>query len=182
MKFNHSQGVVAKIEWEDLGKHTYTGLYDGNSEGLIRLSEGNFLLPEASGLTPTLAMKFLRNDMRSVNHLANTSFEPSDSFNFLKNDFKTRIDFFQNPINQQTVQRKFLELTPFVQSLGLAEFSRFNTDGSAVADFEFPFDLRFVPNPDLASLWPDTREIDANGDEIPWYDQVKQIEEEEVLF
>lgn len=139
----------------------------------MRLSEGNFLLPEAPGLTPTVAMKFLRDGMRSVNHLANTSFEPSNSFNFLKNDFKTRIDFFQNPINQETIQRKFLEHTAFIQSLGLSEFSRFNTDGSAVVDYEFPFDLRFVPNPALANLWPDTPQIDfATGNEIPWYDQV----------
>ena len=63
-KINHSQGVVAKVSWEDLGGHSYSGLYDGGSSlGLLRMSEGNFLLPgnETSGLTPTLALKFLRD-------------------------------------------------------------------------------------------------------------------------
>ena len=58
-KINHSQGTVAKVSWEDLGGHPYTGLYDGGSDlGLMRLSEGNFILPEAPGLTPAMAMKF----------------------------------------------------------------------------------------------------------------------------
>ena len=70
VKFNHAQGVVGKIIWEDMGNHPYTGLYDGDSEG-------NFLLPETTGLTPTLAMKFNRDGMRSVNHLANVDFEPT---------------------------------------------------------------------------------------------------------
>ena len=41
VKFVHSQGVVAKVIWEDLENHPYTGFYQGNSEGLIRLSDGN---------------------------------------------------------------------------------------------------------------------------------------------
>ena len=26
-KINHSQGVVAKMEWEDLGGHSFTGIF-----------------------------------------------------------------------------------------------------------------------------------------------------------
>lgn len=61
---------------------------------MIRLSEANYLLPEANGLTPTIAMKFPRNKIPSANMLANTSFEPSGSYHFFKNDFKTRVNFF----------------------------------------------------------------------------------------
>ena len=69
-KINHSQGTVAKVQWENLGGHSYTGMYQGADYGLIRLSEGNFILPEAPGLTPTMAIKFLRDGKPSVNHLA----------------------------------------------------------------------------------------------------------------
>jgi len=78
VKYNHSQGVLAKVLWVDTLGHPYTGLYKGTSEGIIRMSEGNFNVPEAPGLTPTFAMKFLRTKMRSVNMLANTSFEPNN--------------------------------------------------------------------------------------------------------
>ena len=52
------------------------------------------MVPEAGGLTPTLAMKFPRTKIPSANILANTSFEPSKSYNFFENDFKTRVKFF----------------------------------------------------------------------------------------
>ena len=94
-KLNHAKGVVALVSWEDLGGHDYTGLFEGGSDmGLIRMSESNFDMPEATGLTPSLAIKFLRNGMSSVNHLANVSFDPTSSFNFFSNIFRSRIDLF----------------------------------------------------------------------------------------
>ena len=74
-KLNHAQGVVVLVSWEDLGGHDYTGLFEGGSDmGLIRMSETNFDVPEATGLTPSLAIKFLRDGMGSVNHLANVRY------------------------------------------------------------------------------------------------------------
>jgi len=96
-KINHSQGVVARVKWEDLKGHSYSGLFRGDNDlGLIRMSEGNFLLPEGEikGLTPTMALKFPRDKIRSANLLANVSFEPTDSFNFFANDFHTSIPTF----------------------------------------------------------------------------------------
>lgn len=182
-KYNHAQGIVGRISWEDLGSHTYTGMYDGGSDlGLIRFSEGNFLLPETTGLTPTMAMKFPRDGRTSVNHLANTSFEPSSSWNFFANPFRSRVDFFKDPMNQESVQKKFLEQTSRPQSLGLSEFSKYNMDGSPVVDMEFPFDLWFEPNPELASLWPEERPYDAEGNEIFWWNQMKEIPEGTILL
>ena len=57
------------------------------------MSEANFDVPEITGLTPSLALKFPRNGMRSVNQLANVSFEPTNSFNFFAAPFRTNIDF-----------------------------------------------------------------------------------------
>ena len=79
--------------------------------GLIRLSESNFDLPEASGLTPSLAIKFPRDGIRSVNHLANVSFDPTTSFNFFRNTFRSRVDLFEDQCAVDTIQRKFLDVT-----------------------------------------------------------------------
>ena len=63
-KINHAQGVVGLVSWEDVGGHDYTGLFEGGSDmGLIRMSEANFLLDEAPGLTPSIAIKFTRDGM-----------------------------------------------------------------------------------------------------------------------
>ena len=60
-----------------------------------------------------------------------------------------------------------------IGSVGLADFSRFKTDGTEVDDFTMPFDMWFVPNPDLAALWPDVRQLDEAGEVIPFYEQLK---------
>ena len=54
-------------------------------------------------------------------------------------------------------------MTSHIGSVGLAEFARFKTDGSEIDDFNLPFDMWFVPNPDLALLWPDERQLDGSG-------------------
>ena len=111
-KINHAQGVVGLVSWEDLGGHDYTGLFEGGSDlGLIRMSEANFDLPEAPGLTPSLAIKFLRDGMKSVNHLANVSFGPTDSFNFFANNFRSKIPLFEDVCAQETIQKKFTEIS-----------------------------------------------------------------------
>ena len=110
-KINHSQGVVAIVEWEDLGGHDYTGIYNGGSDkALIRMSESNFLIPEASGLAPSLAIKFLRDKMPSVNHLANVGFESTSSFNFFSSTFRSRIDLHTNECAAETIELTFLDV------------------------------------------------------------------------
>jgi len=60
-----------------------------------------------------------------------------------------------------------------------------NQDGTEVLDPEFPFDLMFVPTPEIAirfSEWDTTRPYDADGNEIFWWNQLKDIEENTVLL
>lgn len=73
----------------------------------MRLSEANFLVPEADGLTPAAAFKFTRDGIPSVNHVASTGWAPSGSYDFMANDFKTRIGNFESECEVETIQRKF---------------------------------------------------------------------------
>lgn len=177
------------VEWEDVGGHDYTGLFEGGSEmGLIRMSEANFgLLDEAPGLTPSIAIKFTRDGMQSVNHLANVSFGPTNSFNFFANDFKSKIPLFEHEMDQQTVQRKFTEISSIFNydtlgQVGTSEFAKYKTDGTAIAPHKMPWHTWFVPNPDIRAMWPETREYDDTGREIPFYEQLTQIPEGMTLF
>lgn len=93
-KVLHAQGVVGLVRWENLGDHPYTGLFSTGAEGLIRFSESNFAVPEQDGLTPSFAMKFLRDGMESVNMFGATGngFEPTGSWNFFNSFFVNHID------------------------------------------------------------------------------------------
>jgi len=98
-KTNHAQGLVGLVTWEEVVGQPYTGLYKGKTNGLLRFSEANFApLPETRGLTPAVALKFPLTKIASVNFVANTSFEPSTSWNFFKNDFKVRIPLFTGKV------------------------------------------------------------------------------------
>lgn len=169
-KYLHAQGVVGLITWQDLGGHPYTGLYKGNTNGLIRLSEENFApLPEATGLSPSIALKFPRTNKPSVNILAAGSFEPSTSFNFFKGPITPRMPPHSRKIEVQTIERKFVDWNRTIGAVGLSEFSRFTVGGVEVKPFVFPFDLRFAPDPAIATKFSDLREKNAAGVEIPWY-------------
>ena len=108
-KINHSQGVVCKVEWVDQGGHNYTGLYNGGSStALMRMSESNFIFPEAGGLAPSLAIKFLIDGDRSRNLLANVGFESTSSWNFFSANFRARVDLHEDQCAADTIERKFL--------------------------------------------------------------------------
>ena len=169
-KHLHAQGIVGLITWRDIGGHPYTGLYKGNTNGLIRLSEENFApLPEAKGLSPSIALKFPRTNKPSVNILAADSFEPSTSFNFFKAPLTTNMALFSADIAAKTITRKELEVNRTIGAVGLSEFSRFTVGGVEVKPFVFPFDLRFAPDPAIRTKFSDLREKNAAGVEIPWY-------------
>jgi hypothetical protein len=48
-------------------------------------------------------------------------------------------------------------------------------------DLSVPFNLWFEPNPELRSLWPETRQF-IDGREIPFYEQLQQIPNGSVMF
>lgn len=174
-KINHAQGVLTKVEWQDLGGHSYTGLYSGNSEALLRMSESNFLVetdPASIGLTPSLAMKFPRSGMRSVNHLANVSFENMEGWNFFEHNFRSRVDFHENDCAAETIELVFLDDNPRPHSLGLSEFASYKQDGTEETNVEFPFELWFEPTTDV---YNQIETIMTNDPSLVFYDQLTQI-------
>ena len=52
-KYIHSVGTVGKVEWVDMGGHPYTGIFQGASQGIARLS----LAQEPSPQTPVFGLK-----------------------------------------------------------------------------------------------------------------------------
>ena len=59
-KTTHTQGLVAHVEWVPVEGHRYSGIYASGSDTVImRLSESFNLTEESTGLTPSVAFKFL---------------------------------------------------------------------------------------------------------------------------
>ena len=138
---------------------------------LLRFSESLNLHEESEGLTPSVALKFLRDGTRSANIVAQSSFKNSGSWNFFKEPFKTRIEGF-DPVDDrlwiETLQRKLFNGAhkPFVMSVSQVYAN--NLDGTAVADEDIgmiPYQLEF----ESQYQFPDIKT------ETPWHEQLTSI-------
>lgn len=87
-------------------------------------------MEEQNGLTPSFAMKFLRDGMESVNMFGAPGFEPSGSWNFFQNVFANHLDVHENELNRETIVLKMAEANKRIGTTGLGEFSRFFQDGT----------------------------------------------------
>lgn len=91
-------------------KKNLTGIMSSGSKHIImRLSETNNLSESdeaTTGLTPSMALKFLRDGDMSYNLFAMNSFLPSDSWNFLKYPLSNEVPKFDpdtHPIEAATL-------------------------------------------------------------------------------
>ena len=96
VKMVHSQGLVAKVRWEPVADNIaakgFTGIYaSGSDTAIMRLSETNNLYDGSTGLTPSMAIKFLRDGDESANLLAMKTFRQTNSWNFFENDLDNRV-------------------------------------------------------------------------------------------
>jgi len=64
--------------------------------------------------------------------MGNVSFEPTDSFNFFSGPFRSRLPIITDTCAQESILKKVAEAGDIVSSLGLAEFSRYKTDGTEI--------------------------------------------------
>lgn len=155
-KVLHSQGVVGLVHWEDLGNHSFTGMFQGGSQkGLIRMSDAAFPVPEQNGLAPSFAMKFLRDGIESVNMFGAVGFEPRGSWDFFADVFANSIDVHENELNRETIAVKFAEANRRIGATGLGEFARFKEDGTPIVDYKPPFVLYYVPTEDVTGRFSD---------------------------
>lgn len=112
-------------------------------------------------MNPTLSLKFLRNGMDSANSLANSNFPGGQmTYNFFESSINTVLDppadLDPEVLHNDPIASAVKPGSNFVASLGNSEFSQFNQYGEKIKDFNFPYSLRYEPNPDLS--YEDTAE------------------------
>jgi len=69
-----------------------------------------------------------------------------------------------------------------ISSLGVANFSKYKTDGTEIEDNKFPFDIWFEPTEEMKTLFPDELQKDEAGNVIPFWDQLTTIPKGSQLF
>lgn len=86
----------------------------GSDSVIVRISEASNLFEGSTGLTPSVAVKFLVDGEESYNLFAMESFMPSDTWNFLEPQLTSRLEAFDTStdtgyIMDQTLRKKMVE-------------------------------------------------------------------------
>jgi len=171
-KLIHSVGTVGKVEWRDLGGHSYSGIFTGATNGFVRFSLAKEPAPPALETAPGLGLKFLRDGIDSANLVAMYSVNGQESWNFFKNDFTTHIG--PGGLELLPLQVKFSEATNYVQYSALSNWGQYGEDGVEVTDsMLFPYMLRFKPSGEIN--FPDEYVND-------WLEDLKSIPQGTTLY
>jgi len=150
-KYIHTVGAVGQVEWRNIGGHPYTGIFQGATQGIVRLSLAKQPSSSSNNTVPGLALKFLRNGMDSANLVAMYSVHGQESWNFFKNIFTNHIP----PVGLSMLHLglKFSQATNNIQQVGLSDWSMYGEEGTMVSEPIFPYRLSFRPTGEF--VFPD---------------------------
>ena len=142
----HSVGGVAKATWTSVGEHNYTGLFQGETNAMVRLSLAT--APSRSGTTPGIAVKLFRDGLPSANFVAMNSLSGQKSGNFFQEVFSNHIDAPEGSTALTSLANKFEEASSPATMVGLSDMALYNQTGFPVNETEvkFPYQLNLVPN------------------------------------
>ena len=81
-----------------MGRHPYTGIFQGASQGIARLSLAQEPSPPALTTAPGMGLKFLRDGVDSANLVAMFDVAGQESWNFFENIFTAHIPEVSGPL------------------------------------------------------------------------------------
>jgi len=161
-KLIHTVGVIAQGELVVDPANPYTGIFEGASNVLIRLSSAkspDFTKTTAAGaddnFTPGMSLKFLRDGIPSVNLMAMYGVNGFPSWNFFFKDFSNHIPAAKG-LPLKALSCKFAQATKHISTLGLKDLSAWTEKGEDRRnELNFPFKLVFRPTDQVNTLFPD---------------------------
>eukprot|EP00591_Stephanopyxis_turris_P016138 CAMPEP_0195538516 /NCGR_PEP_ID=MMETSP0794_2-20130614/49572_1 /TAXON_ID=515487 /ORGANISM="Stephanopyxis turris, Strain CCMP 815" /LENGTH=331 /DNA_ID=CAMNT_0040672505 /DNA_START=221 /DNA_END=1213 /DNA_ORIENTATION=- len=145
--------VVHPIGYVGLAKfvpaqNKFTGIFETGAEhALIRMSLNG---PPESGIRPSIACKFFRNNVPSANLVANMWLPTQNSDNWFAHEFSNHVEP-TNGIETEKVGRKFSQVDDWRTLTGLSDIARFGNDGNQVQSIDFPFEVRLKPRGPLVN-------------------------------
>ena len=145
----HPYGAVATVLLVADAQSPFTGLYQGVSCGIVRLSLAT--QPTDTKVLPGLGMKWFIDNQPSANFVAMYSLDGQPSYNFFKNDFSNFIDM---PTSKTLgiLLRAFKTVSVDPTKVDVTFLAKTVESGLAVSDdnIDAPFQLYLKPNPRLA--------------------------------
>lgn len=161
-KLIHTVGVIAQGELVMDPSNGYTGVFEGVSNVLIRLSVAkapDYSKTTAAGaqdnFTPGMSLKFLRDNLPSANLLAMFGVNGFPSWNFFFKDFSNHIPAAEG-LALKALACKFAQATKYVQTIGLKDLASWTEKGEdRTKDMSFPFKLVFKPGDAVKNMFSD---------------------------
>ncbi|KAL6068405.1 hypothetical protein QOT17_008215 [Balamuthia mandrillaris] len=173
-KLIHSVGVVAPFVWKSTGNHSYTGIFQGADKCMIRLSlakEEDFF--SEFPMAPGMAIKCLRDGIKSANVMAMFSLLGQNNTNFFSHDFTNHVPYPAGPkvpAALQALANAFGKASHWPTMLGVSDFAKYGADGKTVKNPRFPFRLVFHPTKAVHEMFPNDPEP-----EVSWLDQLESV-------
>ena len=136
-KLVHTKGVVGTVEWVSNGEHDYTGLFQGADYGIVRLSDAGFLMKDFSEteiFSPSVAMKWFVDGVKSRNLLGQVSFDGTNDDYFFAEDLSTHARRPQNECLMETLEMKFADASQFPFQTGTGHLASITQGGDELGD------------------------------------------------
>lgn len=159
----HHLGFMAEVTVDWKKGHPYTGMFQDTAKGFIRAasaSDPDYTQadPLKGNFAPGIALKLLRDGKPSGNLFAIHDLVSVNSWSFFKTTVTNHIPYQHLDAVFTVVMKKFSTApSDWPAFTGLSAFARTHQDGSVVdeGDINFPFQIVFEGNPELAALTPD---------------------------
>ena len=139
-KYIHSVGTVGKVEFVPQ-ENSYSGLFQGASNGIVRISLAAEPSADVLNTAPGLGLKFLRDGVESANLVAMYGVDGQESWNVFANDWSNHIPPATGPL--VALGAKFATATPYIQQVGLSDWAEMGESGMAEAEVNYPYKLVF---------------------------------------
>ena len=153
----HAYGAMAKAKFVPTAGHPFTGIFQGNECGLLRMSVAGD--PEVAGFAPGLAWKTFVDGQYSENVSAlYTISGQGDNHDIFANEMSQYVQVESHEV--LTSKAVFAKEINKSNELNVADMAVINQDGSAVAAARVPTQVYFVPTADVK------RQFDINAQDI----------------
>jgi hypothetical protein len=157
-KMVHSVGPVVLVRYVPVpNPFNYTGIFKtGSDSAIMRFSAAVAPVP-IDGITPGVAIKFLRDQIPSGNAFSMRHFAGQNSWNFFKHDWSNHPPDFGvfAPPQLIALKVKFSTGSAWPFKMGLAEIARFDQQGAIEPQPSFPYRWVLHPNNRIRTATPD---------------------------
>jgi len=157
-KMVHSVGPVVLARYVPVpNPFNYTGIFKtGSDSAIMRFSAAVAPVP-IDGITPGVAIKFLRDQIPSANAFSMRHFAGQNSWNFFKHDWSNHPPDFGvfAPPQLIALKVKFSTGSSWPFKMGLAELAKFDQQGNIEPQPSFPYRWVLHPNNRIRTATPD---------------------------